>query len=388
MSATRSLKTVWRSLGLLALGAVVLALACETVSAAPKGKRRRPAAKTPQTAADPAQPQKQVELLVNLPDHCNTPDGMTVLPDMSVIVSVPNFNDPSAPPLLVKITPDNQVEDFLKLPPHPDTGRMGPMGIRVAPSGDLYLADNQLFHGKDGKSLFGKSRLVRIAMKDGKPGEVVPVASGLNVANGIAIRDGYVYITDTILVPDSKPLVSGVFRFKIGEEGIQMKTPLLDDPHLILKVESSGKIGFGADGICFDGQGNLYVNCFEDAWIRKLRLDADGKVISNVMFAKAEFMKSCDGMDYDPRTNKIYVADLMANAVRMVSMDGTVETLAQDPDNDGAGGKLDSPCEALVRGKTIVVANMDFPVKGSDQAPGSVNTTFEKPYTIGVIRLD
>jgi sugar lactone lactonase YvrE len=387
MSTSRIVTIVWRSLGLLALVAVAVALACEPASAAPKAKRRR-AAPSAAKNIDPAKPQKKAELLVNLPDHCNTPDGMTVLPDGSIIVSMPNFNEPSAPPLLVKITKDNKVEDFLKLPPHPDTGRMGPMGIRVAPSGDLYLADNQLFHGKDGKSLFGKSRLVRIAMKDGKPEKVVPVASGLNVANGIAIHDGYVYVTETILVPDSKPLVSGVFRFKIGEEAVQMKTPLPDDPHLVLKVESSGKIGFGADGICFDGKGNLYVNCFEDAWIRKIKLDAAGKVFSNVMFAKAAFMKSCDGMDYDPRTNRIYVADLMANAVRMVSMDGTVETLAENADNDGSGGQLDGPCEALVRGNTIVVADMDFPVKGSDKAPGSVNTKFDKPYTISVIKLE
>ena len=30
---------------------------------------------------------------------------------------------------------------------------MGPMGIRVAPDGGLYLADNQLFHGEEGKNL-------------------------------------------------------------------------------------------------------------------------------------------------------------------------------------------------------------------------------------------
>ena len=55
-----------------------------------------------------AKPLKQPELLVELPDHCNTPDGMALLADGSVIVSVPNFNDKSAEPLLVKITTGQQ----------------------------------------------------------------------------------------------------------------------------------------------------------------------------------------------------------------------------------------------------------------------------------------
>jgi len=147
-------------------------------------------------------------------------------------------------------------------------------------------------------------------------------------------------------------------------------------------MESSAVLGFGADGVCFDSRGNLYVNCFEDAVIYKVKLDKDGKVATRELFAQAPFMQSCDGMDYDPRTDKIYVADLMANAVRVVSMDGSVQTLAADGDNDGSGGRLDAPCEALVRGRTIVVANMDFPV------PGSVNTKVDRPFTISVIKLD
>ena len=181
-----------------------------------------------------AKPLTEPELLVELPDHCNTPDGMTVLADGSIIVSVPNFNDKSAEPLLVKITTQTvvhddgedtsaQVSDFIILPKHPVTGRMGPMGIRAAPNGDLYLADNQLFHGEKDKLLYGQSRLMRITMKDGKPEEIQVVAKGINVANGLAIHDGYVYITETQLVPDSKPLVSGLMRFKLDEQDVKLQ---------------------------------------------------------------------------------------------------------------------------------------------------------------------
>lgn len=331
-----------------------------------------------------ALPLKNAELLVELPDSCNTPDGMALLPNGDIILSVPNFNDKKAPPLLMKITRANRLEEFYRLPKNPDTGRMGPMGIVAGPSGDLYLADNQIFHDPDGKPmLFGKSRLVRIPVKEGKPTGVVPVATGFHVSNAVAIRGGYVYVSETILEPNSQPLVSGVFRFKLGEEGIQLRQPLKDDPHLIATILTYHKdIPFGADGMTFDQAGNLYVGNFADGTLHRIEFDASGKVKSNRVFARAPFMKSCDGIWFDARTQKIYVADSMANAVQMVSLDGTVQTLAQDADNDGSGGRLDQPCEVLVRDGEVIVANMDFPV------PGGVNTTFDKPYTLSRIRLD
>ena len=174
-----------------------------------------------------------------------------------------------------------------------------------------------------------------------------------------------------------------MFRFKLGEENVKLKTPLREDSHLIATMKTyNEKIPFGADGATFDDKGNLYVGNFADGTVHKLAFDKCGKVTSNGIFAKASILKSCDGIWYDRRTNKIYVADSMANAVQMVSMDGTVQTLAQDPDNDGSGGRLDQPCEVVVRGKEVIVSNMDFPV------PGGVNTTFNKPHTMSVIKLD
>ncbi len=347
-----------------------------------KGKVRRGKGKSRQAAAAPQL--KQAQLLLELPDSCNTPDGMALLPDGNIILSVPNFNDKKAPPLLMKITKDNKLEEFYKLPGNPDTGRAGPMGICVAPSGDLYLADNQIFHDPNGKPmLYGKSRLVRIVVKDGKATDMVEVVYGFNVSNAVVVHEGCVYVTETILEPDSKPLVSGVFRFKLGEEKVKLTSPLKNDPHLIATIKTyNEKIPFGADGATFDDKGNLYIGNFADGTMHKLVFDKQGKVTSNEIFAKASFMRSCDGIFYDRRTNKIYVADSMANAVQMVSMDGTVQTLAQDPDNDGSGGRLDQPCEVVVRGSEVIVSNMDFPV------PGGVNTKFDKPYTMSFIKLD
>ena len=187
-----------------------------------------------------SQPLKEAKLLVTLPDYCNTPDGMTLMANGDIILSVPNFNDDTVPACLMKITPDNKVEKFYDLPPHPVTGKIGPLGVCAAPSGDLYLADCQIFADKD-----HKSRLLRIVMKDGKPTEMVTVVDGFNVSNAVIIRDGYIYVTETILEHGSDPLISGVFRFKVGEEGITLKNPGAEDPHLIATITTKNvKIGF------------------------------------------------------------------------------------------------------------------------------------------------
>lgn len=103
---------------------------------------------------------------------------------------------------------------------------------------------------------------------------------------------------------------------------------------------------------------------------------------SNEIFAKADAMKSADGVFFDPVTETILVADSKANAVQRVSLDGKVETLAQNGDTDGLDGGIDQPCEVLLRGREVIVSNMDWPV------PGCINQTYNKPCTLSVIKLD
>jgi hypothetical protein len=83
------------------------------------------------------------------------------------------------------------------------------------------------------------------------------------------------------------------------------------------------------------------------------------------------------------RTDKLYLADSAANAIRVVSPDGSVATLSCNGDfTDKRQGRLDQPCEALVRGNTIVVSNMDWPF------PKFVNTKWQMPATLSVIPLN
>ena len=324
------------------------------------------------------------KLLVALPENCNTPDGMCLLPDNSIILSVPNFNDEKDPPLLMRITPANQAEVFYKFPtPYPGleapVNRIAPMGISRAPSGDLYLADMQYMKDKN-----QKSRLWRLVVKDGQVEKMVLVAKGFNVANGTAIHEGHVYITESVLVEGFNPtLKSAVMRFSLDEENVTLKTPLQDDPHVIATFESHKKDwGFGADGIAFDSKGNLFIGLFGEGEMYKITFDKAGKVKSRKLFAKAPFLKTCDGMSCDLRTDKLYVADSASNAIQVVSPNGTVKTFSQNSEiTNKRSGKLDQPCEALVRGNTIVVSNMDWPF------PGFVNTKWQQPATLSVIPL-
>lgn len=331
-------------------------------------------------------PKKQAELLLRLPEFCNTPDGMCLYPDGNIILAVPNVNDQTQPAVIMKVTPENKLEKFYDPPLHPDTGKAYPFGICVAPeggrfAGDIFYADLQWFANPEKPNY--KSRVMRIPMKDGKPGKAVVFCSGLVVANAVVVRDGYLYTSDTIMVPGSKPLISGVFRFKLDEEGVEVKQPLIEDPHVIATVKSyNPDVGFGADGLTFDSKGNLYIGNFADGTLHQVKFDAQGKPQAATVFAKAPFMKSCDGIFCDLKTDNIYVADSIANAVQVVTPDAKVYTLARDPENDGKDGLLDQPCEVLIRGQEMVVSNFDFPV------PGGVNTKYELPNTLSRIPLD
>jgi len=314
-------------------------------------------------------------VLVTLPDSCNTPDGMCLLPSGDIILSVPNVNDRTQEAVLMRITPDNRAEFFYKMPPGPKTGKAFPMGICVAPNGDLYVADCQWFEGPE-----NESRVLRIPVKDGKPQEAVVVATGFVIANAVAVRDGYLYVTDSILMPDTKPLTSGVLRLKLGEENVTLTKPLIDDPHLVATLPTKNeKVAIGADGMTFDDAGNMYIGNFGDGIVHKFTFGPDGKATGSV-FARSDEMRSADGLFYDKETKQIIVADYMANAIRAVSLDGAVRTLESNPDG-APKGALDAPCEALVRKGEVIVSNMNMPFGDS------VNKTFERPAVLSVFPL-
>lgn len=324
---------------------------------------------------------KKAELLVELPKGCTMPDGMTAMPDGSLMVSVPNFGNKQDPAVLMRVTTDRKAAIFYVLPVHPDTGRCGPMGLAATAEGDIYLADNQWFDNPD-----YKSRLLKVVMDDqGKPKEVRTVVSGFQVANAVALRGDFIYVTETIISDTQKrPLVSGIFRFRRGEEGIVLTRPLEKDPHCIGTLETHNPdVPFGADGLAFDRKGNLYIGNFADGTVHRIVFDAQGNPTGPpTVFARDPKMRSSDGMFFDTKTDRLYVADSLSNAVQVVEPDGRVWTLSQYGNSTGEDGDLDQPCEVILWNGVIVSSNMDFPI------PGGVNTTLDAPYTLSEIRLD
>lgn len=249
---------------------------------------------------------KKAELLVRLPQGCNTPDGMALMPDGSIILSMPNFNNLNDGAFLMQIRAD-KAEEFLDLPKHPVTSEpVGPLGVCLAPSGDLFLADYQATGDR-------QSRVLKIVMSDGKPVDIIPVITGFHVSNAVICRDGYLYVSETQIDSTATPATSGVFRFKLDdlEKGpIQLADNETEDPHLldIIQVHNE-ELPLGADGLCFDQAGNLYIGNFSDGTVHRFEFDDEGKVTSNTIFAQADFMKSADGLFSDPESGVIYVAD-------------------------------------------------------------------------------
>ena len=344
------------------------------------------------------------KLLVQLPDDCNTPDGCTLDAAGNIILSIPNFNNKAliaagtikepSPARMVMIDKNNKLStwyEFQEKDLHPDTKLVGPMDCAFGPDGNLYLADNQLFF--DGAH---KSRLLRINCKDGKAVDCDVVIEGFIVANAVVWHGQTVYVSETVLEHPAKveegqpkpPLTSGTYAIGIGEWSngpvkLQPYSKASQDPHLIAVYETSNRIGFGADGLAFDGDGNLYCGIFEDGIIYKTTFPPDGKPVTTEFARDEEKMSCCDGIIWREADNCIYVADMLRNGVQVVDMQGKVRTLHTNPDTDGASGLLDQPCEVMMRGNELIVVNMDMPWESDLLA----NKAIDKPYTVSVIDL-
>ncbi|MCP4001554.1 MAG: hypothetical protein GY727_11650 [Gammaproteobacteria bacterium] len=157
------------------------------------------------------------------------------------------------------------------------------------------------------------------------------------------------------------------------------------DKHLIVPFESSNRLGFGADRVTIAGKGNLYTSIVEDGTIYKTTLNGDNKAVLTTYFASNKHMVSADGIVWNAADNNIYVADFLGNGAHAVDMQGNVTTLHKNGDTDGADGSLDQPCEVIIRGKELILVNMDM--AWAVPAMLQVDTEVDQPYTLSVIKL-
>ena len=348
----------------------------------------------------------QPQVFIELNGRYNTVDGLAVTANGNIVASVPNFNndylvkngvlDAPSPAVMAIINQANEISDwytFSSSDVHPDTGKVGPMECTFGPDGNLYIADMQVFW--DGGH---KSRLLRINLKDNAPVDMEVLVEGFIAANGLTWRGDTLFISESILAHNAEPaagekkspLISGVYAFKLAElngEVIQLKpyTSSDQDPHLAWTFSSSNRAGFGADGLAVDDAGNIYTSVMEDGIVYKTSFDSSNEPLDPAIFAQDANMKSADGIVWDAVRSRLYVADILNNAVHAIDASGQVSTLYQNGDTTGAGGELDQPVVLLVHENRLIIVNMDL---AWATPPGlTLNSQVDRPFNLSVIEL-
>lgn len=321
---------------------------------------------------------KTPKLFTALPEYICTPDSMDIDRHGNLVLSCPNFAEPASSGCVVKIDKDRRVTKWFDVPVHEETGVARNMGIALYED-RVYLCDNQGWSGAP--DLQNKGRMLCVTVDDdGAIREWHNVATGMEHPNGVRIRNGYLYVTQSLCSPVKHPsgkLVSCVYRFGLEERDIKI-TNTLSDRHIFATfVTENPDCQYGADGIAFDKYGDLYVGNFGDGHVIKILVDEMGCYLSQESYAKdPDQLQTTDGMIFDEAGN-LYIADFSANAIAKVHPGGRVERIAKSPDCDGLDGGLDQPGEPILWNGLLIASCFDL-VTGPDK----VNTAHEMPATL------
>lgn len=308
-------------------------------------------------------------LFADLGETCQTPDGMALDKKGNLFLSITNpiSFEKYGSKILTFDKDDKPLIWFDKLPLHPITKKVHPMGIEFGPDGNLYVMDNQFFAGKE-----NFSRLIRIIVKDGKPLNAEVLVEGFNFGEAVRWSKNRIYITDALFENRRE---SGIYSFSL--EQLNAKNIILDASNkrdyqiavFTLKPEVT-KRTIGIDGIAFDKKGNLYAGNFGDGVINKIEFEKDGKVKSNKVVFDSDQLKCCDGFFYDEKRNSIFIANYENNSVHQLNLNtNEISLIWENDDADGSDGKLDNPCETIIyKGKLLVVNYDTFPGEKNKEA--------------------
>jgi DNA-binding beta-propeller fold protein YncE len=350
-----------------------------TPATQPAGESTATMPSTSDTVANIGSP----KLLHTLDEAHNTPDGLALAPNGSLILSVPNLANNSYPAVLMEMT-DTSLKPYLtNLPVEPTTKKAAPMDLAFGPDGNLYYAENQYENSKD-----FKSRLMRVRVQNGKPGAVETVVDNFALANAVLWKGNTLYVTDSQWDMPDNDKGSAILHFTLAElnKGPIHLKPKTKDPHVLAMftttVNETG-VDNGADGMDYDSQGRLYTGSFGDGKFYRVTLKPDGSLDKQETLTLTGKQIPCiDGLIIDRKTDKAYVCNSRENAIEVINLkDNSVTTLAQNGDTDGAGGLLDQPAEVLLKGNRLYISDFDKPEKNF------VNKKSDAPHTMSVIDL-
>jgi sugar lactone lactonase YvrE len=329
------------------------------------------------------------ELFKQFGDHVNTPDGLAQDKDGNIFMAAPNFVDQSYAGTIMKMCKKSgRWSVFVAGLLHPDTKRGAPMGMEFDEAGNLYYCDNQYFFDKG-----YKSRVIRVVIdKDGQPVKLEPVVENIKLANALRIRGNVVYFTDTFFDIEGKNQ-GGVYRvpmsaFKDRPARLLPKEQAGNDPYCLGVTETvplpERKDIAGADGMCFDKNGNIYTGNFGDGHFYVIRLKADGTYDKMAtLLNDPKVFPCCDGICYYAKKDWVIMTDSARNAVLYWDIKaGKLGTLWMNDDTCGKDGLLDQPCEPMVWGSKLIVVNFDM------SFPGLKNSKNDPMHTVSVINLE
>ena len=308
---------------------------------------------------DTALPHEQVHgVIVPVPAHgaatnlteiagANSLDGLAVLPDGAVALSVPNLSDRAAAPAVVRLARGGTTSSSI-IAPGPGSERAVPFGMDAGSDGTIYVADNQFFSESKPKP---SSRVLAIA----PDGAVRVVAVGLKVANGVRVHKGYVYVTDCQLSVADGKVTSALFRFPVKGAAATVSDDSLRSRYLVARFDTViNRDPFGADGIVFDRGDRALVSFFDTGLVLRLHLGPDGQAVRQEEVIAAGILPSADGMALDPKTGALLIADPRSNSLHMYTPGGGLRVLARS-------GLLDMPVDVVLRGDTAIVSNWTSP---------------------------
>lgn len=277
----------------------------------------------------------------------NSLDGLAVLPDGAVALSVPNLTDRAATPAIVRVARSGTISSSATAP-GPGSERAVPFGMDAGPDGTIYVADNQFFSETKPKP---PSRLLAV----GAGGAVRVVATGLRVANGVRVHKEHVYVTDSQLSVADGKVTSALFRFPVTGAAVAVSSDPLRSRYLVARFETAiNRDPFGADGIVFDAQDRALVSFFDAGLVLRLHLGPDGKAVRQEEVIAAGILPSADGMAFDQKTGTLLIADPRSNSLHTYRPGGGLRILARS-------GLLDLPVDVVVQDGAAVVSNWTSP---------------------------